>query len=454
MTKESGNRQFIKEIVLLALPAGLQQVINMAVNLADNLMIGSLGEASISAVSICGTYMWLVNTFINGLAGGAVVIAAQDWGSGDTKRIKKLFSMVLCFSFSIGILFFLLTSFFPEQILQIYSNAPEIIEPGTGYLKYIKYSFPMVSISFSIMIMLRSVRSVKLGLYNSALSCVFNVFFNWVLINGHLGAPRMGAAGAALATTISYLIQLTVSLVYFLKVEKNLKFRITDFNPFVGWSLFKQFVIITIPLLMIDVMNNMASSVQTMITGRISTNYVTANSIVHMGWQIPNVFCWGVAMSASIMIGNALGAKDFDKAKQDAKRFVVTGICLGLFSAVMLQIILPVLIQFYNVTEATRILARQMGYSASVTVFFLALSATLCNGVIKSGGYTQRLLKIDLMSNWLVAIPLGAVGAFVLGWPAPVLYLVLRSGNIIKTAWALLRLKKGDWMQSLSSASS
>ena len=76
--------------------------------------------------------------------------------------------------------------------------------------------------------------------------------------------------------------------------------------------------------------------------------------------------------------------------------------------------------------------------------------AILSNGVIKSGGYTNRLLKIDAISIWLVAIPLGFAGAFVFNWSAPVLYLVLRSGNIIKPFWALHQLKKGNWMKDLT----
>ncbi len=74
--------------------------------LADNLMIGSLGEASISAVSICGTYLWLAITFTSGLAGGAVIITAQDYGSNHLDRIKKLMSLMMVLSFGIGVVFF------------------------------------------------------------------------------------------------------------------------------------------------------------------------------------------------------------------------------------------------------------------------------------------------------------------------------------------------------------
>ena len=86
----SENKRFINEMIHLALPAAFQQVINLCVTLIDNLMVGSLGEASISAVSICGTFLWLVITFTNGLAGGAVIIAAQDYENNNLERIKKL----------------------------------------------------------------------------------------------------------------------------------------------------------------------------------------------------------------------------------------------------------------------------------------------------------------------------------------------------------------------------
>ena len=133
------DRKFFEEILYLALPAGFQQVINLLVTLIDNLMIGTLGEASISAVSICTTFLWLSVTFTSGLAGGAVIIAAQDYGNNNLERIKKLMSLIMVFSFGIGIVFFLITSFFPYEILRIYSNVDSIVEPGLGYLKYIKY---------------------------------------------------------------------------------------------------------------------------------------------------------------------------------------------------------------------------------------------------------------------------------------------------------------------------
>lgn len=444
------DKKFLKDVFTLAIPMGLQQVINLCVNLIDNIMIGSLGEAAITAVSVCGTYGWLSMTITNGLSNGAIVLAAQDYGNNNLKRIKKLFSLVITMAVCSGLFFFLFTSFFPVQILKFYSNVPEIIEPGCGYLKYIKWTYPISAISFSIILILRSVRSVKLGFYNSLFSCFSNVFFNWVFIYGNLGAPAMGAAGAAIGTLIARIIELCVSVTYLLFIEKNLQFKLTDYSLGLSKSYIFNYFKVMIPLLIIDVLGNLVSTAQTMISGRISAYYVAANSIVHMSWNIPSVFAFGVGMSASIMIGNSLGENNFQKAKEDAHRYLITSIFLGLFCGSMVQVILPILSNFYNVTNETLILARQMGYAASVAIVFTMINMCVCNGVIKAGGMSQQLLRVDLFGNWCIAIPLGIICAFVLHMPCWVLYFVLRLGNVVKVIWGTYRLKKGDWMQNLS----
>ena len=445
MKKET--RQFIHDVLTLAIPVGFQSLINNLVNMIDGIMIGQLGEACISAVSVSGTFLWLADTFIMGISGGAAIIMAQDYGKGEMKRIKRLFSFVLILASCVALVFFTLMTLFPAQILRIYSSMPTIIAPGVSYMKYLRFSMALNMVSMSIVAMLRSVRSVKLGLYNSMFSCVSNVFFNWVFIFGNLGAPAMGVAGAALGTLIARMIEFVVSLTYLFVFEKNLKFRIQDFDPRLDLSFLKQYAVISVPLLAIDVLNNFSSSVQTMITGRINEYYLSANSIVHNSWMLPSLFLGGIGMAAGVMIGNAIGRKDFEKAKSDSVRFIYAALIFGAFAGAMVQVIRPILSSFYNVLPETLLLAKQMGYAASISVFFQSIARILCNGVIKAGDMTQKILKIDVISTWLIAIPLGYISAFVLHLPAAFLYLILRSSNIVKAFWAFARIKKQDWIQ-------
>lgn len=451
MTKE--NKDFIKELWVLGLPAGMQLAVTMIVNLIDNLMVGQLGEASITAVSICTTFTWLCSVASMGLANGALIIAAQDWGLGNKRRIKSLMSVLIIMTSAISIIFFSLTSAFPIQILKIYSKYDFILEPGTEYLKYIKYTFFLTGILTSITILMRSARVIKLGFWASLSSCLFNIFFNWVFIFGHLGAPAMGAAGAALGTLIARMVEFLVVIVYAFFIDKNLNYRLSDFNIDLPKEEFVQFLKISAPLFLIEILNNLVTSAQTMITGRISENYISANSITHMAWILPNVFCFGVGMAASIMMGNLLGVGDNEKADRYSKKFVVAAIVLGVISATFVQVLIPILINFYKVSAETKMLAKQMGYITSINVLFISFTCVITDGVIKSGGYTNRLLRLNLIANWLVVIPLGMLIAFKFNGSPLLLYFVLRSGNIIRTIWSIIRLKKGDWKQNIAVAS-
>ncbi|MBE6121225.1 MAG: MATE family efflux transporter [Erysipelotrichaceae bacterium] len=447
---DNETKEFIREVFTLSLPVGFQQIINLTVNMIDNIMVGQMGELAITAVSISGTFTWLVMVFGTGLAHGANVVMAQDWGSGNVQRIKKLFSFVITMSFSAALIFFVLTSLFPERIIQIYSSMPQFVAPGVEYLSIMKYSFLLTSISQMTLLMLQSVRSVKIGLYNSILSCFTNIFLNWVLIFGHLGFPALGIRGAALATVIARSIELVITLTYLFRFEPNLQFRPKDFHPVLEKEFLLQYIHITLPLLIIDVFSNLVSSVQTMISGRISQYYISANSIVHMAWTIPNSFCVGVSASANIMVGNLIGSSRFDTAKSYAWKFVRTALLLGVIASGLVQVILPVLSNFYKITDETRILTRQMGYAASCTVLFLPLCFVVFNGILKAGGQTRKLMYVDMAANWLIAIPFGYIAAFVLHWHPAVLYAVLRSGNLFKAGWGLLQLKKGDWIHRIA----
>ena len=447
---DNETKEFIREVFTLSLPVGFQQIINLTVNMIDNIMVGQMGELAITAVSISGTFTWLVMVFGTGLAHGANVVMAQDWGSGNVQRIKKLFSFVLTMSFSAALIFFVLTSLFPERIIQIYSSIPQFIAPGVEYLSIMKYSFLLTSISQMTLLMLQSVRSVKIGLYNSILSCFTNIFLNWVLIFGHLGFPALGIRGAALATVIARSIELVITLTYLFRFEPNLQFRPKDFHPVLEKEFLLQYIHITLPLLIIDVFSNLVSSVQTMISGRISQYYISANSIVHMAWTIPNSFCVGVSASANIMVGNLIGSSRYDTAKSYAWKFVRTALLLGVIASGLVQVILPVLSSFYKITDETRILTRQMGYAASCTVLFLPLCFVVFNGILKAGGQTRKLMYVDMAANWLIAIPFGYIAAFVLHWHPAVLYAVLRSGNLFKAGWGLLQLKKGNWIHRIA----
>lgn len=445
------NKEFVKEITKLSLPLGLQMMVSNIVSLIDNIMIGSLGEAAMSAVAICVAYQWLAVSLVYSVSAGALIIGSQYYGTGDTNRIKKLMSFSIFVSLIYTAFNFILSTFFPSKIISTYTNIESVIPLGAEYLSILKYSFLFYAVSETIIIILLSVKSVKVGLRISLVSCLTNLTLDFLLINGNLGFPALGIKGAAIGTTASRFVEMALAVYYLLHKEEVLDFKLKDFKITFDSNLMKQLFKVTLPLFIIDLLENFLSSAQTMITGRISENYLSANSIVHNSWELPAVFCRGAASAAAVIMGNSLGKKDFVEAKKDSKRIIYTGLVLGLACSISVQIILNITLPFYdNISKDTEHLARLMSYACSFNVIFISLDKIINNGIINAGGKTKKVLYADLISNWFVAIPLGYLGAFVFKFHPAIIYLFLRIGYLIKTIFGLINVKKETYLHSLT----
>ncbi|MBQ0065405.1 MAG: MATE family efflux transporter [Firmicutes bacterium] len=443
------NKKFYKEITLLALPIAGQYLISQILQLLDNVMVGTLGEECISAVAISGTLAWLIMTFFMGFASGASVLSAQEYGRKNLGQMRTLAATTIRINLMVSLIFFLLATFFPASLMSLYTNQTGIIEQGVTYVSIIKYSIPLYGISSALVSMLQSGKNVKIGLINTMVSTLVNAGLNYILIFGKFGFPVLGLKGAAIATLIARFCEFCIVMVYVLCIEKEIQFRLFDLKNRLTLDVFKTLMKVSLPILAIEVLGNLVSSVQTSITGHISAFYIAANSIVHTAWVIPSTLSFGISIAAGVMIGNVIGEGNKEKVYAYGNRFVSFGYVFGVFNSIVLTLILPVIMSYYHVSSDTLDLASKMGRLAIVTVFFISTSSIVCNGVIKASGQTQTLLKIDILSNWAIAIPLGYICAFILKVPVHYLYLILRSGNIFKSIWGIHKVKGNHWLNEL-----
>ena len=159
------DRDFYKTLVKLAIPIALQNAVTFAVNFADNLMIGSLGDSAISGVYVGNQLQTLLQMFIGGIEGAILILAAQYWGKRDTVSIRKIVSIGVRFSVAIGALITLVAFLCPAQIMAIFTDDASVIEMGTPYVRIISLSYLFFCISQVMVASMRAVETAKIGLY-------------------------------------------------------------------------------------------------------------------------------------------------------------------------------------------------------------------------------------------------------------------------------------------------
>ncbi len=444
MKRIFGNAEFLKRLVLIALPIGLQSVINLLVNLIDTIMIGRLGDIALSAVNLSSQFPFLYMTAVMGVANAGLIIASQAFGNNRPDRVRAMLSFCLKIAAVLNIIFFALSFFVPEFIVSIYTNDAEIIVQGGRYLKILSFSMLFQSFAQTAVIILRSAGISRLGFTSSLFACLANVFFNWVFIFGNLGAPAMGIPGAALGTVLARVTEMIVVIIG-VAMDTKLGWRLSDLRDRLDAPAKADFIRIGTPSIISEVTQNLNVSAAAMITGRVSQYYIAANTIVHNIWTVSSLFMFGLSMGANVIIGNVIGSNEMEKADEYAGYFINLAALIGLAAAFLTQIIAPVITGFFNVSPQALATAAELTKAAGIAVFFLAMQMILTKGVLRGGGQAAAVTRVDLLTCWLINIPCGFIVALVLHLNPFWIYLSLRVDYLIKTVWAVWKIKKTDW---------
>ena len=442
------DRSFYKTLFALAVPISLQNLITFAVNFADNLMIGSLGDDAISGVYVANQLQTVVQMFVAGIEGAILILAAQYWGKRDSSSIRKVVSVGMKFALGVGLMATLSAVLFPEWIIRAFTQEPGVIREGAAYVQVVGFTYLFFSVSQVMIAAMRSVETAKIGLYISCMALVVNVGLNYVLIFGHLGFPAMGVRGAAIATLISRILEMCVSTGYVFFVDKKLRFTLMDLLH-TDRQLLWDFVRYGLPIIGGQVVWAVNSLANTKILGCYSAGVIAATSITGMLHNLVYVWMNGMSSAVGIITGKTVGAGLYDKMKEYAKTVQVIFLIVGLVSGAAVFLARDGFISLYNASPEAQEYSRQFINVISVTIIGTCYQAACLFGLVKSGGDISFVFKNDTIFVFLVVLP-SSLLAMWLGAPPWVVFACLKCDQIFKCFVALVKINRYNWMKNLT----
>lgn len=443
------DRAFIKTLITLMIPMVAQNLISLAAQMMDSLMLGRLGQIELSASSLANQPFFIFNLLIFGMASGSSVLNAQFWGKGDVRSIKIVISICLKVALTVSILLGAAVMIFPETVMKIYTNDPDIITAGISYLRIIGWCYIFFGLSNTLLTTIRSVGIVRIAVVDSVFSLICNITLNYILIFGHLGFPAMGIRGAAIATVITRIGDAIIVVGYILFIDKKLHFKVRDVLDF-DRTLLKNYLKNGLPVAFNEVFWSVGISIQSMVLGRLGADVVSASQIASIVQQFSTVLIFGVANAAAIIIGNDIGAGLMERAQQRVRWFRVISVVLGLLAAGIVLLISGPVVSFYNVPGETKELAMNMLRELSVIVFFISQTGIGVVGLLRGGGDPRFALFVDLAGLWLVATPAAILSAFVFHAPVLVVYFCTKLDEPIKVLMIAWRMRNNKWMKDVT----
>ena len=438
----------------LALPVAVQNLLVSSFALVDTLMVGQLGDIPLAAIGMATQWAWFLNIFVFGFCSGATLFYAQYWGVKDVRGIHRVYGTAMTAVLAVSAVFTCVCVLAPVPAMMIFNRTPAVVAQGAAYLRLAGLSYiPQMAVSM-IGALLRSTGRVKLPMVTACLTTALNITLDYGLIFGRLGLPRMGIAGAALATVLAAWAGLVfVSAVS--AVQKNILFGpVKEFFDFRRDRL-AEYLRKTMPVVVNEVAWGLGTVVLNLVYSNLGYEYYAAVTIVRTFENIAFALLIGLCSACAIMVGNSVGAGHIEHGVAHARRFVLlepgAAIVLG---GVLIAARHP-MIHLFNTGGALS----ELTYSSAVIILILYCAHMITRnlpyitivGIYRAGGDTATGVKYDMGCLWLLSIPATVICAYVLRLPFPVVYaIMLMSEDYVKTFLCLRHFYSWKWLMPVT----
>lgn len=441
---------FYSQIIKMVLPIVIQNLLSSAVSSSDVVMLNYVGQSSISAVSLAAQYASILFMVYYGLGTGVTMLCSQYYGKGDMKAIQVVEGIALRFSIVISAVFAAIALLIPEQLMRIYTTDTELITIGASYLRCMSVAYLCWGILEIYLATLRSIGRVTICTVLNVMAFTLNILLNAVFIFGLFGAPKLGAMGVALATSLSRLIELFAC---FLVSAKSKDIKLDLRYMFIrNKVLFKDFVRLSLPALGNDVSWGLAFSMYSVIMGHMGSDVVAANSFVTVVRNFGTILCFGMASAGTILLGKEIGENQLEQARQDAKRLMKLTVLSGAIGGLIVLCATPLTL-WYAKASLTATSLHYLKYMLLINTYYVmgaAVNTTLIAGVFRAGGDSRFGFICDTIDMWCYAVPLGFIAAFVLDLPVLVVYFLLCTDEFVKWPWVFKHYKSGKWLNNIT----
>ena len=470
LRKFIGDKAFYRSVLIILLPLVVQQGITSAVNLLDNLMVGSLGEESLSAVSVVNQILMVFNLTIFGGLSGVSIFGAQFAGKGDIDGMRQSFRTKLYFGVAAVVIGISLLWGFDETFIGIFlegeadaARAAYALDEGLDYLHIMLFGlFPFMLVQAYAGSMREQGKTVA-TMVASVIAILTNLVLNFLLIYpvremSVLGASftvwgaGMGVRGAALATVIARFVEMIVVLIYaHLHQERYIFLKGAFRNGYVPLKLLKRIAVTGTPLMLNEIFWSLG---MTFINQCYSTRGMTALAALNITSTAWNLFCiimFAMGNAVSIMVGQCLGQGDVKGARDTDNKLLFITVVSHILLGAMLSLSSEIIPQWFAVTEEARSLASQTliiaGISLPIHAFLHSTYFT-----IRSGGKTFITFLFDSVYTWCVP----AVLAFVLSRYTQVgvvtMYFWIQFIDLTKLTIGVLMLRSDFWAVDLTAS--
>lgn len=440
--------EFYRSFLTIGIPLMIQQLISSSLNFIDNLMIGRLGTEFIAAVGFANSVYRILDLFLFGLCSGMGVFIAQYFGKKNFEMIRRILGKLVLAGITLSLIFSIITFIGAEKIIGIFTKEPQVLAIGVSYIRRALFSYTFYAISFSVGFCLRAMGLTRIPMISASIGVTANTFFNYCLIYGNFGFPRLEERGAAIATVMARMLELSTILFIVYKKDFNLKGNLQSYLN-LPKALMKEIIKISTPVFLTEMLWILGVVSLSVAYSRLGTTQAACVQIADIITAISSVLFMGISNSASVIIGHTIGKGDKNKVIAYSRKILQIAFGMAIVSLMLVQGLINTIVSLYHLPPETHIMAVRTMRTVGMFVFLKMINWTLLIGLFRAGGDTKVAFCLDIFPLWFYAVPVAFIGAY---YKVPVYILVgvADFSEVIKLISSLFRYKTLKWIKDVT----
>lgn len=421
-----------------------------ALNLADTVMTGQLGEVEIAAVALGNQIFFILMLFQFGVGSGGMVFASQFWGARNIAGVRQSLGLSLLFGVGGALVFSAAAIFAPRLLLSAFTTDAAVIDTGIPYLRIVGMSYTATTVSMAYTHALRAVGDTRLPMHATAISIALNIAGNYLLMFGPGFFPALGVTGAGIATALARGVELTIILSVVYRRRGPIA---ATWRDMMGWApgFARRFVHRASPVVLNELLWATGFTMYTVVFGRLGTASLAAYNIADTVGRLLMVIFIASGQATAILIGNTIGEGRIDEAQRMGRTIMYTVPAVAaLVGLTGFLVVAPIVPQLFAVSDAVKVAARQFLQLFSVLMVIKTVNLHIIVGILRGGGDTHFGLLIDIVPLWLIGVPAAWITGLVLGLPAPLVYVALNVEELTRAILGWRRVRSGRWIHDLT----
>ena len=441
--KKVFNNDIILDIIRLAWPIILANILQAAYQLTDSFWVGRLGQEAVAAVAISGPVIFLTTSLGIGFAVAGSILVAQYFGAKNKEMVEKsagqTITMVAIVSALLGAIGWIISPY----ILKAMEASPDFYSQALGFLRV---AFVGLIFNFSFFMfqsIMRGIGRPKVPLYIISGTVILNFLLDPLFIFGLGPIPALGVKGAALATIGTQSIASLLGLSILFSGKKGIHLKKSDFLPEI--KFIKRSFLLGLPSSIDQSARSLGMALMTSIVASFGTlavaSYGAGSNII----QVSVIIGLGLSAANATLVGQNIGAGNKERAEKTAKySAMMSFFSLSVMGAIV-YLSAPYLIAFFVPGEETLIAEGSILLRTVSLLFgFMGLQMAF-SGVYQASGNTTISMALTLFSQWILQLPLAYLLSKYTNLGMRGIWLAFPITNVVTAFVSWLVFKSGYW---------